>query len=132
MSGVSGQLLASAAIDGNPLALSVLNDATTALGWAIAQATTLIAPDIIVVGGGVAMMPESVFWIPLRTAVKTFRTVVAYHLPPRAVLIPRAFNSAAIWRRDAPPALICSTTGNTFSAWASARALFTAAPLRAA
>lgn len=29
--------------------------------------------------------------------------MVAYHLPPRAVLIPRAFNSAAIWRRDAPP-----------------------------
>jgi len=38
-------------------------------------------------------------------------------------LIPLAFNSAAIWRRDAPPARICSTTGNTFSAWASARAL---------
>jgi hypothetical protein len=46
--------------------------------------------------------------------------------------MPRAFNSVAIWRRDAPPALICSITGKTFSAWASARALFTAAPFRAA
>ena len=29
-----------------------------------------------------------------------FATVVASHLPPRAVAIPCAFKAAAIWRRD--------------------------------
>ena len=69
---VTGQLLASAAVDGSPLAQSVLTDATNTLGWAIAQVTTLIAPDIVVVGGGVSLMPESVFWVPLRAAVERY------------------------------------------------------------
>lgn len=56
--------------------------------------------------------------------------VAACHLPLRAVSMAGAFNYSGIWRRDAPPAPICSTTGNTFSARASARALFTAAPFR--
>lgn len=69
---VTGQLLASTAVAGNPLAITVLNNATTVLGWAIAQVMTLIAPDVVVIGGGVSMMPDAVFWAPLRLAIEAY------------------------------------------------------------
>jgi glucokinase len=46
-----------------------MNDATRALGWAIAQVVTLVAAEVVVVGGGVSLSPEPVFLAPLRDAV---------------------------------------------------------------
>ena len=39
--------------------------ACQALGWAMAQAVTLVAPEVIVVGGGVSLMDESLFLVPI-------------------------------------------------------------------
>lgn len=69
---ISGQLIAELAQRDNPLACSVLEHGNQALGWAIAQVITLIAPDIVVVGGGVSLMPEAIFFTPLRRAVEVY------------------------------------------------------------
>jgi transposase InsO family protein len=58
---------------------------------------------------------------------KMFRTVAASHFPPRAVAMPRALRTEAIWRRDfAPAAWASRIPGLTVSAWASASALLAA------
>lgn len=64
--------LAAAAARGNPLAMELLDDGLRVLGWAIAQVVTLIAPDVVVVGGGVSLMGETLFYQPLRRHVATY------------------------------------------------------------
>ncbi len=64
--------LSAAAIRGNVLARKSYDEATTMLGWAIAQVITLIAPDIVVVGGGVSLAGDDVFFNPLREAVDRY------------------------------------------------------------
>ncbi len=73
---ITAQFVAKAAAEGHLLARQVLLGATRVLGWAIAQAITLIAPDVVIVGGGVSLMDEAWFLQPLRQAVS------AYVFPP--------------------------------------------------
>lgn len=69
---LNGQLIAAAAEDGNPLAQAAIDEACTALGWAIGQFVTITAPEIVIVGGGVSLIGEQRFFGPLRqTAAKT-------------------------------------------------------------
>jgi glucokinase len=71
-------LVAQAAGEGNEVAREVLARACQALGWGIAQAITLISPQVVVVGGGVSLTDESLFLLPLR------REVERYVFPPLA------------------------------------------------
>ena len=64
--------------EGNELAREVLAHACAALGWGIAQAITLTSPEVVVVGGGVSLMDESLFLAPLRGEV------ARYVFPPLA------------------------------------------------
>ena len=57
---------------GNQAAREILARATTTLGWAIAQVVTLLAPEAIVVGGGVPLIGEKLFYGPLRQAVDRY------------------------------------------------------------
>jgi glucokinase len=69
---VTAKLVAQAASEGNQLALDVLNHACEVLGWAIAQVITLLSPDVIVVGGGVSQIGESLLFAPLRIEVERY------------------------------------------------------------
>jgi len=71
-------LVAQAAGEGNEVAREVLSRACQALGWGIAQAITLVSPQVVVVGGGVSLADESLFLLPLR------REVERYVFPPLA------------------------------------------------
>ena len=51
-------------------------DAVQCLGWAIAQVITLTSPNVIVVGGGVSLMGDDLFYKPLR------RYIAQYGFPP--------------------------------------------------
>ena len=64
--------IALAALAGSQLARQVIADAVETLGWAMAQVVTLIAPDIVVVGGGVSMMDKSLFLEPLGQQLERF------------------------------------------------------------
>jgi glucokinase len=64
--------VAEAAGAGNELARDILSQATTVLGWAIAQVITLVSPEIIVIGGGVSLIGEELFFTPVRQAVETY------------------------------------------------------------
>ncbi|MHC2067862.1 ROK family protein [Bremerella sp. T1] len=72
------QDIVKAAIDGSGMCKIVLDDAVETLGWAIAQMMTLMAPEVVVIGGGVSMMPEDRFLIPLK------ENVARYVFPPLA------------------------------------------------
>ena len=61
-----------AAIAGNRLAREQYVAATRVLGWAIAQVLTLVAPEVVIVGGGVSLVGEDVFFAPLRAAVRQY------------------------------------------------------------
>jgi glucokinase len=75
---LTAKLVAQAAADGNEIARQVLDHACQALGWAIAQVITLVAPDVIVIGGGVSLIGEQFFFMPLRAEV------ARYAFPPLA------------------------------------------------
>lgn len=69
---ITTALIAQAALAGDPLSLSLLADATHTIGWALAQAITLINPARIVIGGGVSLMGEELFFGPVRRACEQF------------------------------------------------------------
>ena len=64
--------MACAAGEDNSLAASILAHAIRVLGWAIAQAITLQAPEMVVVGGGVSLIGEEKFFQPLRKFVDQY------------------------------------------------------------
>lgn len=69
---LTGQIVAEAAIVGNSLAAAVLKNAIVTYGWSLAQAITLFAPDVVVVGGGISQLGEDAFFEPLRAEVSRF------------------------------------------------------------
>lgn len=69
---LTAKIVAQAATEGNALALDVLHHAWQVLGWGIAQAITLLSPAVVVVGGGVSLMGEALFFGPLRAAVDRY------------------------------------------------------------
>ncbi len=69
---LTSKMVAQAAAEGNEVAEDVLKHAVRALGWGIAQVITLLAPEIVVVGGGVSLIGEQFFFDPLRKAVADY------------------------------------------------------------
>jgi glucokinase len=78
---------------GNQLARDEYVVATRVLGWAIAQVITVVAPEVVVVGGGVSLVGEEVFFAPLRNAVRQ------YAFPPLSnsyKLLPAALGESVV------------------------------------
>jgi glucokinase len=69
---LSGKMVAQAAGDGNEVAQEILSHAIQTYGWAIAQMVTLLAPEVVVIGGGVPQLGEAMFFGPLRRAVERY------------------------------------------------------------
>jgi glucokinase len=61
--------VADAARMADPDALAILDHATTALAFAVTQAVTLLAPQRIVLGGGVSLIGEELWFDPIRRLV---------------------------------------------------------------
>jgi glucokinase len=60
------------AVRGDSAARRALAHAHTAIGWAVAQVITLLAPDVVVIGGGVSLAGDEWFWKPVRGQVATY------------------------------------------------------------
>ena len=60
-----------AAANGDSISIEAIHRATKTLGWAIAQVVTLLAPEVIVVGGGVSLIGDT-FFGPLREASEQY------------------------------------------------------------
>lgn len=69
---LTGKQVGQAAIAGNQIAVDVISYACRVLGWAIAQTITLLAPEVVVIGGGVSLLGEVLFLGPVREAVRQF------------------------------------------------------------
>lgn len=69
---LTAQMVAQAAAEGNEIAREVLGQACQTLGWAIAQVITLLAPQTIVLGGGVSLIGEQWFLSPVREEVARY------------------------------------------------------------
>ncbi|GAB4136563.1 MAG: hypothetical protein Kow0040_22700 [Thermogutta sp.] len=69
---LSTKLVGEAAGQGNPVAHCVLRRGIRTLGWAVAQMITLLAPSCVVVGGGVSLLGEELFFAPLRREVDQY------------------------------------------------------------
>ncbi len=70
------QIVSRAAADGNPIACAAFSQACRAFGWALAQVLTLVAPSVLVIGGGVSLAADEVFLEPLR------QSIARYVFPP--------------------------------------------------
>jgi len=84
--------VAQAATGGDPVAEKVLRGAAQALGYALAQAITLMNPERIAIGGGVARSGERFFaWI---------REAARRHVPPQArveIVPAQLLDDAPLW-----------------------------------
>jgi glucokinase len=69
---LTAKMVAQAAADGNEIAREVLGQACQALGWAIAQVITLLAPETVVLGGGVSLIGDQWFFSPVREEVARY------------------------------------------------------------
>lgn len=69
---LTAKMVAQAAAEGNEIAREVLGQACQALGWGIAQVITLLAPETIVLGGGVSLIGEQWFFEPVREEVARY------------------------------------------------------------
>jgi len=69
---LTAQMVAEAAAHGNQLAREVMARACQTLGWAIAQMITLVAPEVVVIGGGVSLADEELFLTPVRKEVSRY------------------------------------------------------------
>ncbi len=69
---LTSKMVAEAAAAGNPSAQGIFRRATQTYGWAIAQMITLLAPEVVVIGGGVPLAGEAVFFAPLRQEVERY------------------------------------------------------------
>jgi glucokinase len=73
---LTAKFVAEEAAAGNPHARTAMDRACEVLGWAIAQVVTLLAVECVIVGGGVSLAGEEIFFAPLREHVR------AYVFPP--------------------------------------------------
>ncbi|MEO0557696.1 MAG: ROK family protein [Bacteroidota bacterium] len=69
---LTGRDIATAARAGNAIAREAIDRATRALGWAIAQTVTLTAAETVVIGGGVSLMGDELFFGPVRRAASEY------------------------------------------------------------
>ncbi len=90
---LTGEIVAQAAADGNKIALAALHQMHVTLGWAIAQVITLLSPHVVVIGGGVSLMGEELFFEPLRQQVRRF---VFPPLADSARLVPAALDEEVV------------------------------------
>lgn len=90
---LTAKLVAQAATEGNEIARQVLDHACQAMGWGIAQVITLVAPEVVVIGGGVSLIGEQFFFMPVRAEV------ARYVFPPLAGsyrIVPAALGELAV------------------------------------
>ncbi len=66
------KMVAQAALEGNGLAQELFHHAVETLGWAIAQMVTLLSPNVVVIGGGVPLAGDGLFFAPLRQQVARY------------------------------------------------------------
>jgi len=72
VSSLTTLMIGQAAADGNAGAGAILKTATDVLGWAVAQVMAIVSPDIVVVGGGVSLTGDELFYAPLREAIAVY------------------------------------------------------------
>jgi glucokinase len=63
---ISTALVANAARAGDPDALTILDHASTAISFALTQTVALLAPQRIVIGGGVSLIGDKLWFDPIR------------------------------------------------------------------
>jgi glucokinase len=66
---ITAALVAEAALGGDPDSSAILDRARTAVAFALTQAITLLAPRRIVIGGGVSLVGEQLWFDPIRRRI---------------------------------------------------------------
>jgi glucokinase len=67
---IDGSAVARAAAEGDARGLAILSTATRAVGQALAQVATLLAPRRIILGGGVSLLGEALWFGPIRETLE--------------------------------------------------------------
>jgi glucokinase len=66
---INAAVVADAALAGDPAASAILDRARSAVAFALTQAITMLAPARIVIGGGVSLIGETLWFDPIRRLV---------------------------------------------------------------
>jgi glucokinase len=69
---LTAKIVFEAAAENNTAALDVVHRGIQTYGWALGTAITLLSPDTVVIGGGIAQAGDKLFLQPLREAVTQY------------------------------------------------------------
>lgn len=69
---LTAAMVVQATAEGNGLARQVFDRACRTYGWGVAQMITLLAPEVVAIGGGVSMAGEELLFAPLRKYVDRY------------------------------------------------------------
>jgi glucokinase len=102
LNAITPALVAEAADAGDPVAIEILSDAGRWLGLALAGAIATLAPEIVVLGGGVAQ-PGGIYWRAAEAAARAHSHVtdidrIAFR--PAALGYDAGVVGAALWGRE--------------------------------
>jgi glucokinase len=81
-------MIGAAAAEGDPLACWLLDTAWQVLGCGISDMICLLAPEVVVIGGGMSLLSHDLFWDPLRFYVDQMSFVPlrnSYRIAPAAL-----------------------------------------------
>jgi glucokinase len=100
---ITGSTVALAAGKGDLAANSILSRARQAIAFALVQAIALVAPSRIVIGGGVSLMGEELWFAPIRRLVaeRAFRPFRGVEIVPAALGEEVVVHGALALARDA-------------------------------
>jgi glucokinase len=82
---ITGEVVAQAASDGDPLAVELLCEVGTWLGQGIADMAAILDPDVVVIGGGVSVLGETIL-APARDRLERALPGRGFRPGPRVVV----------------------------------------------
>jgi glucokinase len=103
---LTGEVVATAAADGDPLAVELLCEVGTWLGQGIADMAAILDPDVVVIGGGVSVLGETIL-APARDRLERALPGRGFRPGPRVVAAELGAQAGLVGAADLVRRAVC-------------------------
>jgi glucokinase len=107
---ITGEVVAQAASDGDPLAVELLCEVGTWLGQGIADMAAILDPDVVVIGGGVSVLGETIL-APARDRLERALPGRGFRPGPRVLVAELGAQAGLVGAADLARQAVCDGVG---------------------
>jgi glucokinase len=107
---ITGEVVAQAASDGDPLAVELLCEVGTWLGQGIADMAAILDPDVVVIGGGVSVLGETIL-APARDRLERALPGRGFRPGPRVLVAELGAQAGLVGAADLARQSVCDGVG---------------------